>query len=629
MSRLGWEGVVLGAVGLGCGLSPFWNGLYQFPTWGAIALGALMAVVALVVARPLLPGRDAALVLLGLTGLAAWSWISTGWAESAANATTATNRLLLYLAFFAALILLLRTRTQAIALLGGSAGGVLAVGVYVVARMAFGSGETLFLESRLNEPLGYINGQANAFLLGFWPLIAVAERRHPLWSGAACAGATLLACLMLLTQARGVPLGLAASTLVLFAFVPGRRVRAWVLLTVLAAVVAAGAPLLDVYQARTPGNEVIRDAAGWIILVTVAAGLGWAIACAITRRVEKGGAARRGRAACDVALVFIALVALVAGTASAGRIADRVQDQWNAFVSLRTDAESTRLLTGGGYRYDYWRIAWREFRDEPLHGVGAGNYRVDYFFHRRTVANITQPHSIELQVLAELGIVGGLALAVLAGGVALGFARRARLSGRDRWAQGTAVAAGGTFAAWFAHTSVDWLHLIPGLTGTALGAMAVLVMRADTAAHRAPVRGPLAVAVIGTVGIAAALAAIHVGRPLVAHHLRVNGKQILAADPRGALDQFEDALSLDDEDVTTYQLRAAAFARLDDYARARASLLEATEREPSNFVTWALLGDLASRRGSAALARHYYRRALTLNPRDATLAGLARRPTGG
>jgi cytochrome c-type biogenesis protein CcmH/NrfG len=54
-------------------------------------------------------------------------------------------------------------------------------------------------------------------------------------------------------------------------------------------------------------------------------------------------------------------------------------------------------------------------------------------------------------------------------------------------------------------------------------------------------------------------------------------------------------------------------------------LLDATRREPRNFVTWVLLGDLSTRRGDARAARTEYRRAARLNPRDAGLARLAGR----
>jgi Flp pilus assembly protein TadD len=65
---------------------------------------------------------------------------------------------------------------------------------------------------------------------------------------------------------------------------------------------------------------------------------------------------------------------------------------------------------------------------------------------------------------------------------------------------------------------------------------------------------------------------------------------------------------------------------VDDYHRARASLLEATRREPHDFVTWGLLGDLALRRGNLGQARRYYRRASSLNPRDEGLKQAARDP---
>ena len=42
--------------------------------------------------------------------------------------------------------------------------------------MLAGSGDELFLYGRLNEPLGYVNGQSGYLLLGVWPLIALAER---------------------------------------------------------------------------------------------------------------------------------------------------------------------------------------------------------------------------------------------------------------------------------------------------------------------------------------------------------------------------------------------------------------------------------------------------------------------
>jgi cytochrome c-type biogenesis protein CcmH/NrfG len=58
-------------------------------------------------------------------------------------------------------------------------------------------------------------------------------------------------------------------------------------------------------------------------------------------------------------------------------------------------------------------------------------------------------------------------------------------------------------------------------------------------------------------------------------------------------------------------------------------LAVAARRDPGAYVTWALLGDLAVRRGDLRQARADYGRASRLNPFDRPLAHLARTPTGG
>jgi Flp pilus assembly protein TadD len=78
--------------------------------------------------------------------------------------------------------------------------------------------------------------------------------------------------------------------------------------------------------------------------------------------------------------------------------------------------------------------------------------------------------------------------------------------------------------------------------------------------------------------------------------------------------------------MDTYYVRASAFARLNDYPKARATLLEATRKDPGEFVTWGLLGDLAVRRGELRQARSAYRRASSLNPRDPALRAAAQDP---
>ena len=347
------------------------------------------------------------------------------------------------------------------------------------------------------------------------------------------------------------------------------------------------------------------------------AGLAWAGARAAARRV--GGDRRVRFAATAAPLIAVAAGALIAVSGVSDPVG-RVKDQYDAFTSLDTTTQGgSRFTSGAGNRYDYWRVAWKQFRDEPVKGVGAGNYDSTYFVERRTPEDIKQPHSIQLQALSELGLVGGAALAAFLLAVLAGLVRRANSARADTRLIGVTVAAGGTFLVWLIHTSVDWLHLIPGATGVALCAAACLVGPWRRPASRGGRPRPIVV-----VGCAALVlfGAVLLGRAALADRLRAEARDALAADPREALRKTESSLSLNDEALPTYYIRAAAHARLGRYEPARATLLEATRREPHDYVSWALLGDLATRRADFDQAFRDYDRASDLNPRGQALATL-------
>jgi tetratricopeptide (TPR) repeat protein len=323
--------------------------------------------------------------------------------------------------------------------------------------------------------------------------------------------------------------------------------------------------------------------------------------------------------------VVVGLAASAFALASVNNPIGRVSDEYRSFVQLDSKGSmKSRFTTGAGNRYDYWRIAWNQFGDDPLRGVGAGNYDRTYFLERRTSEDIRQPHSIELQVLAELGIVGGGALALFLGAIFVGFARRARAARERIDERALVVAAGGAFLVWLIHTSVDWLHLIPGITGLSLACAAVLVApwsHRDGGAAGTTRRG-----VVLALAVMIVLGATLVGRSALAEKYGSDARDELEIAPASAVVKANDSLALDDEAVDTYYVKAAAYARLDDYRRARATLLEAIRREPHDFVTWGLLGDLAVRRGAFLQAQRAYREAARLNPRDTTLSTLARNP---
>lgn len=618
---------LLALLGLGCGASPAFFGYFDLSVWGPLGLLLIAIAIGLVLAWPALPRGLAAVAVAGLLLFAVWSLLSMGWAESADRALTEGDRWLLYGVFLLDVLLLLEGRRDGEVFVASATLGVLGVAAYDLAKMLGGDGQSMFGGSRLLEPLGYVNGLGGFFLLGFWPLAAAAERaRSEALAGLAAAAATLLAALVVLTDSRGTVFAFAASACLMLLLMPGRNRRAWLLLAVLAGLALAWNPLTDVTQTLPPGHfappeEAIKLAAERSLLVAGAVGAVWALGCWLV-------AAARGRSRAlaeqlprisAVLLCGVVALALVVAVAAVKDPVGKVSDQYNAFTELKPTNGSSRFTSGGGNRYDYWRIAWKQFTDHPLDGVGAGNFDRTYFLERRTSEDVRQAHSIELQTLGDTGAIGALALAAFLVAVFAGILRRARAARRTGAETGLTVAATGVFVVWLAQTSVDWLHLIPGLTGIALGGAAILLMRpgpppvGERRLFPLPVLGTAAALVLAVVAI------VFIGRPTLAEHLRTEAQDEQRTRPLKALDAVDESLSLNPDAVQGYYIKAAALARLNAYRPAKSALKEAIGREPHNYVSWALLGDLATRRGEISDALRAYNRASRLNPRDREL----------
>lgn len=624
---------LLALAGLGCGLSPAFYGYFDLSVWGPLGLAMVVVAIALPFARQGVPTGIRAVAVVGLLAFAGWCLLSMGWAESGDRALTEGDRWILYGLYLLVLVLLIVDRADAEMLMAATAAGVIGIAAWDVIRLLGQDNQELFSGTRLLEPLGYVNGLGGFFLLGFWPLAAVAERlRQPLLAGLAAGAATLLAALVVLTDSRGTLFAFGVSAALLLLLLPGRNRRAWLLLFVLGGVAVSWGPLTDVTQAlhspiANPPVETIHHGVRVALLVAAVVAVVWGLVVwgiGSAFRREPGLAARASRGSAAV-LALIVLVAVVGAAATVNDPFGRISDQYESFTELEPTVNgASRFTSGGGNRYDYWRIAWHQFTDHPLDGLGAGNYDRTYFLERRTDEDVRQAHSIELQTLGETGLVGALLLGSFFVAVGIGAWKRAAAA-RVRGAEiGVTVAAVGMFAVWLAQTSVDWLHLIPGLTGIALGAAAVLLRR-EPAAEGPSGKGVRAVPAIALL-VALALGAVAVfftGRATLAEHLRSQARSQLATQPAAALGSASESLSVDSQAPQGYYLKSAAQARLHDYPAAKKSLREAIAQEPHNYVSWGLLGDLLTRRGAIEAALHAYRQAARLNPRDLSLMVLS------
>ncbi|HVF77400.1 MAG TPA: O-antigen ligase family protein [Solirubrobacteraceae bacterium] len=628
---VGWRHGLLATLGLGLGSSAAWGGLYDVSSWGPAAVAVLAAALAVMVLSPAMIAPPARLLLSALTGLAAFAGLSMLWAQSPPAAAIEAHRWALYAATFLLVVKLVRDERSRHVVLGSLVAGALVVDVVLVAQLLGPDAPSRFFNNRLTFPLGYVNGQAAVLAAAVWPAVAIAEQaRQIALRGAAAGTAAVLIGLMLLTQSRAGLASLGVTAVLLVILFPGRARRMWLLLVIGASVALVGGELAHVYSQAPPGRfepeaEVVNRAVAHLLLAGFAAAAAWSIVSALLRRPALATpAARRAGAA----VLVVAMLAAGGAIVATGDPAQRLRSQVDQFTQLDRSSENSpsRLLSGGGNRYDYWRVAVAEFRAHPVAGLGAGNYVAEYYARRRSSEVVRQPHSLQLQQLAELGVpgliaVGGLLVAI--GWLLVAAARRVS-RGEDRLTVGSAVAAGGVLIAWTVHTSVDWLHLLPGLTGGALCAAACLASSCDSQPSDRPAWRR--VLVVAGCGAAICLAGAGVGRLTLAAGDRERAREALTdGDPRRAMELAERSLDLQPQELGAFYTQAAAWARLGDYSRARNVLLRAAALEPRNPVPRALLGDLAVRRGDLAVARREYAAAVRLDPRDPVLRAALRR----
>ena len=147
--------------------------------------------------------------------------------------------------------------------------------------------------------------------------------------------------------------------------------------------------------------------------------------------------------------------------------------------SLADDA-AARL----GERPWYWHVAWGEVAAAPVVGRGAGTFELAWLEEQPVPIFVRDAHSLYLETLAELGLVG-LGLLVLALVPALVGASR-----------GASPAAAAAYVAFLVHAGLDWDWEMPAVTAAGLlcGAVllrpAVLGERARTRRGRLPLRAP-------------------------------------------------------------------------------------------------------------------------------------------
>lgn len=441
----------------------FFSGGYFSParTWAGAAVWVLLAVGVLT-SPPLRFGREA-MAVAALALLAGWTLLSVAWAPVPDSAYAYGQIAVLYLGALAAAWLLLRRPAAAALAEPVLATGILAVVVYGLSERLLPGllhfARSASAQGRLEQPLTYWNAMGELAALGFVLAVRLAgdERRARWLRGAAAAAGPALGLGLYTSFSRGALFAAAAGLLTLMV-AAGRRAQ---LRAVAAAVIAAGvvvavaAPLsaLTAQGARLGARE--RAGAielGVLAAVTLAAGL-WG---------------RRHPAARETARLPLPrgagwLTALLVCVGLGGAIVVGAKEGAGHALS----GGASRYVTLESNRYAYWRVALQDFGAQPLRGTGAGGWAVSWLQHRRIEEYAVDAHSLPLQTLAELGLVGALLLLALLGEVGAA-ARRA-------WRRSPAAAAGPVAACvtWLVHQPLDWDWEMPAVTlvGVVLGGL--------------------------------------------------------------------------------------------------------------------------------------------------------------
>jgi O-antigen ligase len=436
-------------------LAFFTGGYFDAERAWAGLVAWLLVVVALVLRAGPLPRLTSSRLALGaLALLGVWTLASTTWAPIAGRAYHAGQIVILYLGALLAAVLLLRGRRALAALEPALAAGTLVVTGYGLSErwlpglLTFSRSVTA--QGRLEQPLTYWNAMGELAAIGVVLCARLAgDARRPRWLRAAAAAAAAPLGMGLYTSfSRGALFACAAGLITVLVAAPDRDQLRGLAVVIAAAVLAAlvAAPFGGV--TNLAGDLGARAQQGTIVLallvlVATAAGVAmhqWASG-------GPGGAWRLPRRA-----PALALAAVCAGLALAIVLGAKERS------GLPLSGGATRYGTLQSNRYAYWRVAMRAFAHEPLIGVGAGGWSVWWLRYRPFADNAQDAHSLELQTLAELGLIGAVLLGAFFFGV--GWA------GRDAHRLAPAAATGpiAGVAVWLAHSPLDWDWQMPALT---------------------------------------------------------------------------------------------------------------------------------------------------------------------
>ena len=606
-------------------------GAAMYPGLVVLCAGLVLAGSRAAWGQALHVSTAAKLSLGGLLLLGTWSALSAIWSPTPDIAVADAQRILGYALVFGLGLwvrVLLREKSE-LAMAPLAVAG-LGAGAYAVAVLLTGDDFARYVDrGTLQFPIGYRNANAAFFLIAMLPAASLASWRGLDWRarGLALATATLCLELAMLSQSRASVIASAVALGVLLIVSRERaRTMGWLLLAAIPALVVIPA-VTDLFATGNVedymGTSELRVAGRATLLGFLIALVAGSAAAFLGRRAQRDERREaRANRLIGFGAVGTAIVAVVAFVIASGDPINWLEDRVDEFLTQGSpeagQSASRFQVDAGTERDDFWRVAIESAKDEPLLGVGGGGYQYAFLLERDEggAESVRDAHSVELEMLSELGIPGLALFLIAIASAAVGAWQSRRPGGRDALLAACALAAG---AYWLTHASLDWFWPFAGVTAPVIGLLgsAAAPPRAEPA-ESAPTWRRRAVAA------AACVLAISVIPPYLA------GRYVDAAyagwrtDLEEAMAFLDHASDLNPLSVEPLMTRGAILQAAGEDEAAIEAFEEAAAERPEEWATHYFLGQLKLDSDPEA-ARAELHLARERNPLSANLIELEQR----
>jgi hypothetical protein len=576
--------------------------------------------------------------IAGWTGLAlmvgflVWTALSLAWTESSGNTSAEIARVATYLGVFALGLSIRGSRGVRLTVAAIGTGIAFIAMIALLSRLhpawfpdAVQTGNFLpSTRNRLSYPLNYWNAVAALTAMGIPLVLHMATTGKSIFLRA-LAAATLpaMALTVYFTLSRGGILAGVVALAVYLGFAGDRvpRFATTILATVGSAILIVGVSQRDALQegllntsAHHQGNEMLWMA----IVVCLAVGLiQAALSLALLNDLRPAWSvpSRRVAQASAVATVLVLLVGAIGLNAP-----HRLSHALGEFKSgeAASGGGAARLTSAAGeQRYELWNSALHEFSSEPVHGTGAGTFELWWARNGDDTQVVRDTHSLYLQTLGELGLVGVVLLGgfvILVVGVGGQVILRSSRQGRPQLA---AALAG--VSAFLVSAIFDWVWQIPVLPVAMLVLAAALISAgARSRTPRPPRINPILRAAFAVISLAAIIA---IAIPLSSSTLiRESQSQAQAAKLPAALEAAQSASNVEPDSGLPYLQQSLILEQAGEYRAAVSRAKLATDHEPTNWKNWLTLSRVQAEAGRARAAVGSYRKAASLNPNSPIFA---------